>query len=254
VYLYENAHADALERLRGLEQIEDDFTIAALERLPRLEGISCLEIGAGAGSIAAWLSARVGKSGKVLATDIDPTHLDSSKYNVLQHDIQKDEMPAGKFDLVHLRHVLVHLSDPISVLAKIRSSMKDGAHLLVEESDLRSWGPLTPHLRAEFQKGVSTVLELYASRGMNIALGGRLVELLSDSGFAIVRRDVASRTVSGGTAEAAYQELSTRQLASSVAMECPEVSRELTAFCACFRDPGLRYKSRTTVSVAARRT
>lgn len=93
VYLYKNAHSDALERLRGLERIEDQTTVAALKRLPKIEGLSCLEVGAGAGSIAAWLAARVGSVGKVLATDIDISHLDSSKYAVLRHDIRKDELP-----------------------------------------------------------------------------------------------------------------------------------------------------------------
>lgn len=253
MYLYSNAHGEALERLKRLERIEDDRTIAILQRLPGLDGLNCLEVGAGAGSIAAWLAERVGSSGSVLATDIDPSHLDGSKYNVLQHDIQTDDLPEGKFNLVHLRHVLMHVRSPLSVLARIRDSLTIGGYLVVEESDLRTWAALTDHLKAEFGKGIGKVLEVYAARGMNIAMGAMLPGILSDAGYEIMHSDSASRTVAGGSEESAYQGLSTRQLAWSLAKEQPEISRSLAEFAACFGDPNLRYRSRTTVSVCARR-
>ena len=253
MYLYKNAHSDARQRLRGLERIEDETTVAALQRLPRLAGLSCLEVGAGAGSIAAWLAARVGSSGKVLATDIDISHLDSSKYTVLRHDIQKDELPREAFDLVHIRHLLIHLSNPGGVLAKIRDRMKSGAYLVVEESDLRSWAPMAPYLQTEFGEGIRAVLDLYAARGMNTGMGGDLAGLLSRSGFVVKHQESVSRTVGGGSEEAAYQELSARQLADSMERQDPDLARRLRAFAECFRDPELQYRSRTTVSVSAQR-
>ncbi|MFK7955045.1 MAG: hypothetical protein AB8B96_03035 [Lysobacterales bacterium] len=51
-YLYSNSQTQAGSRLRGLESIEDQATIAALESLGDLKGLNCLEVGAGAGSIA----------------------------------------------------------------------------------------------------------------------------------------------------------------------------------------------------------
>lgn len=252
-YLYDNARAGALERLRGLERIEDAGTIAALARLPRIEGLSCLELGAGAGSIAGWLAARVGPSGKVLATDIDVSHLDGSRYGVLRHDIERDDLPPDAFDLVHVRHLLIHLKDPVTVLAGIRRSLKRDGILLVEESDLRSWAPVALHRNEECQEGIETVLGLYTARGMNVGLGSDLPALLSKIGFEVNHQDSASRIVLGGSEEATYQERSVRQLAHAVGEQRPSVAEALRSFADCFRDPKVRYRSRTTVAVLARR-
>lgn len=252
-YLYSNAHAGAIERLQGLERIEDAGTIAALERLPRLEGLSCLELGAGAGSIAAWLAARVGPSGKVLATDIDASHLDGSKYDVLCHDVERDDLPPQEFDLVHVRHLLIHLHDPVTVLARIRRSLKQGGMLLVEESDLGTWAPTAKHRSTEFQKGVELVLHLYAGRGMNVGLGSDHPALLTKVGFKVNHQDSASRIVLGGSAEATYQERSVRQLADATeGQQRTSVAEGLRSFADCFRDPKVRYRSRTTVAILAR--
>jgi len=60
-----------LDRLRLLEGIFDPSTIHHLEIIYVSEGWNCLEVGGGAGSVAEWLSTRVGPTGKVVATDID---------------------------------------------------------------------------------------------------------------------------------------------------------------------------------------
>lgn len=58
-------------RLRLVENIFDPCTIRHLEMIRVSEGWHCLEVGAGAGSVAQSLSSRVGLTGKVVATDIN---------------------------------------------------------------------------------------------------------------------------------------------------------------------------------------
>ncbi len=60
-----------LNRLRLLERLFDPTTTRHLEMIGVSKGWKCLEVGAGAGSVAQWLSMRVGPAGKILATDID---------------------------------------------------------------------------------------------------------------------------------------------------------------------------------------
>lgn len=60
-----------LERLKLQEDTIDPPTIRHLETIGVSQGWKCLEVGAGAGSIAQWLSNRVGPTGKAVATDID---------------------------------------------------------------------------------------------------------------------------------------------------------------------------------------
>src|SRR5262245_22870788 len=59
------------ERLRLLESHVDPLSVAAIEAVGLSRGARCLEIGAGAGSIARWLAERVGDPGLVVATDLD---------------------------------------------------------------------------------------------------------------------------------------------------------------------------------------
>jgi hypothetical protein len=61
-----------LARLRLVEAGWDPATRRCLEMIGVTEGWACLEIGAGAGSIAAWLGRRVVPTGSVVAADIDP--------------------------------------------------------------------------------------------------------------------------------------------------------------------------------------
>lgn len=254
-YLYDNGGVQSRERLRGLEAIEDANTIAMLESLQHLEGLRCLELGAGAGSIAAWLAGRVGSTGHVLATDIDVSHLGIPGITVLQHDLRSQELPGEAFDLVHLRHVLIHLPEHMSVLERIRRSMRRGALLLLEESDLRSWGAngdTSQEINTKFNQGVRAVLQMYSARGMNVSMGDSLAEMLEDLDFEVVAEKRTNRSVTGGGAEARYQKMSVLHLARGMGGTDPAGAETLEAFACCFDEPALRYRSRTTVSVMAR--
>jgi hypothetical protein len=59
-------------RLRNLEAWLDPITVEHLEATGIAAGWRCLEVGAGGGSIARWLSERVAPSGSLVATDITP--------------------------------------------------------------------------------------------------------------------------------------------------------------------------------------
>jgi tRNA A58 N-methylase Trm61 len=94
-------------RLRLIEEIYDPATTRRLASLGLTSGWRCLELGAGAGSIASWLAARVGPSGQVVATDIDPRFLQDIKLpnlEVRRHDIRTDALEREAYDL--LAHLL----------------------------------------------------------------------------------------------------------------------------------------------------
>ena len=129
-------------RLRLLEKIDDPTTICHLEMTGISEGSNCLEVGAGAGSIAQWLSKRVGSSGKVVATDINMRFLrgiNAPNLEVRRHDIVKDELEEGEYDLVHCRYVLEHLPEPEKALKRMADAVRPGGWLLIEDTDYGSF-------------------------------------------------------------------------------------------------------------------
>jgi SAM-dependent methyltransferase len=131
-----------LDRLRLLERIYDPTTICHLEMLGISEGSSCLEVGAGAGSIAQWLSKRVGPIGRVVATDIDTRFLrgmNTPNLEVRWHDITKNELEKGEYDLVHCRYVLEHLPEPEKALKRMADAVRPGGWLLIEDADYGSY-------------------------------------------------------------------------------------------------------------------
>ena len=137
-YVFDNASPQAVQRFRALEAIFDPGSRRVLLELGVKPGWSCLEVGAGSGSIAAWLSEHVGRDGHVLATDIDTRHfkhLGFANLTVQDHDIRRAPLPASTFDLVHMRLVLMHLPNRHEVLQRLATTLKPGGWLVVEDFD-----------------------------------------------------------------------------------------------------------------------
>jgi SAM-dependent methyltransferase len=109
-YIFDNAGAQTPARLSALSTLYDPGTIQCLFALEVSEGWRCLEVGAGPGSIAIWLSNHVGLRGQVVATDVNMRFLERMKRSnlkLLRHDLTTEPLPEGEFDLAHTR-----LDDP----------------------------------------------------------------------------------------------------------------------------------------------
>jgi SAM-dependent methyltransferase len=100
--------------------------------------------GAGGGSIATWFADRVGASGAVLATDIEPRFLSAlacPNMEVRRHDIGVDALPERAFDLVHARLVHMHVPDRDQALERMIGALKPGGWIVAEEFDSVSLPP-----------------------------------------------------------------------------------------------------------------
>ena len=138
-YWFDNGLSDEGTRLRLLEKIADPRSISLLRDLGVSAGSRCVELGAGAGSMAAWLADRVGDRGSVLAVDRD---LSLCRYlserpsvQMVEGDLETLDLERATYDLVHARNVLMHVEDADRIISEIVSALRPGGRLLLEEAD-----------------------------------------------------------------------------------------------------------------------
>lgn len=107
------------------------------------KGWSVLEVGCGSGTMTPWLAEQVGKRGRVVCIDNSPaqvlaTERLAKKMGLKQVECQElsvfdlDKIKE-KFDLIYLRFVLIHLEDPLDALIKIKSRLKTGGRIVVND-------------------------------------------------------------------------------------------------------------------------
>lgn len=138
-YILESASELGREQLSYLESLFDASTTAFLESTGVQSGLRCLDLGSGNGSIANWLAARVGPTGKVVATDIDTDQLTTRPaVQILQHDVNEGIPPGGPFDLIHARFVLMHLPRREHILSGLVDALAPGGWLVLGDSVDRS--------------------------------------------------------------------------------------------------------------------
>jgi SAM-dependent methyltransferase len=193
---------EAGDRLAAIGELFNAATFRLLAVTGVADGWRCWEVGAGGPGVASWLSAQVGPSGRVLVTDIDTTWLAADAWPggrvppevaVVRHDVTVDPLPAGPFDLVHVRLVLVHLPDRADVAAALAGLLAPGGWLVVEDADPRlqplacidECGPdqvLANKVRTGFRS-------LLAERGVDLAFGRTVPRLLRSIGLVDVVAD-----------------------------------------------------------------
>jgi predicted O-methyltransferase YrrM len=123
------------ERLMLMERLFDPYTERLLDRFGVPAGASCLEVGAGAGSVARLLAARAGAA-NVTATDMSTEFLAplaETGIRVLHHDVVADEQP-GEFDVIHSRFVLEHVTGRQEAIGRMASWLRPGGWLLIESA------------------------------------------------------------------------------------------------------------------------
>ena len=186
-YVFDNTGTKAEARYRELSRLYDENTIRHIERRGIDTGWDCLEIGAGGGSIASWLCARVGVAGCVLATDLDPRFLQSLSYENLEvrrHDIRTIGLPRERFDLAHARLVLVHLPDREVALRRMIDTLKPGGWIVIEEFDTLTFPPNPAVNPGEANLRVRHAFdEALTARGVDLHCGRLLVHELKANGL-----------------------------------------------------------------------
>ncbi|MFC7307168.1 methyltransferase domain-containing protein [Streptomyces monticola] len=195
-YLLDNQQSQAGIRFDALSELFDPVTFRHIDELGLAAGMRCWEVGAGGPSVPLGLAQRVGPTGTVVATDIDVSWtrgIADGVIEVLRHDVAAEPPPAGGFDLVHARLVLVHVTDRAQALRRMIQALRPGGRLLLEDADPGLQPLLCPdesgpeqELANRLRSGFRTLM---AARGADLAYGRTLPRLLREAGLADVRAD-----------------------------------------------------------------
>ena len=228
------------KRLRLLEQMLDPGTIRVLDARGIHTSWRCLELGAGAGSIARWLASRC-PDGHVVATDVGTTFLErlaAPNLQVMQHNVVTEDFPPGSFDLIHARWLLVNLPEREEVLAKAVRWLAPGGWLVVEDLDVFPVDS-SPHPALRRFSGAFEKL-LAESHGADYRWARRrLPAALAEVGLVELGMAVSAKQVGDGSADDAIYRMSMAQFRPGLVSSGLLSETEYTAGMAALDDPAI---------------
>jgi len=248
-----------LSRIRLLQESYDPITIRHLESIRVSEGWHCLEVGAGAGSVAQWLATRVGPTGKVVATDIDLRFLRQvslPNLEIRQHDILKDDLELGKYDLVHCRCLLTHLHEPEKGLKRMAKAVHPGGCLLMEETDYGSVlsTDITNPSAVSFISAYKAGNDFLRKRGiLDPYFGRRVRSLVEEIGFIELGHDGWTCMNRGGEPLARLNAMTVQALAKPMIAAGLLTQEQYDAFQRQFLDPSFYYLGLTLFAAWGKR-
>ena len=203
----DSEHDGELRRLRWLQEIRDPDTFDYFQQIGIGPGWRCVDVGAGAGSVARHLSEIAGVGGLVVAADMDTRFLqdfDGPGRETRLHDLVDGPIEPGDFDLAHCRALLTHLEDPRTGIDHLRQSVRSGGWVLCEEPDYISMEAC--EAGHPFAGDLATFRAIMTLNGRQDAyIGRRIRNLFNDVGLRGIRAEGRVRIVTGGSPDAMFR-------------------------------------------------
>jgi SAM-dependent methyltransferase len=255
-YPLSNEWKGTRERLTLLEAVVDPWTIRNLGKIGVREGWNCLEVAGGGGSIAEWLCRQVGGSGLVVATDLEPRFLEAinlSNLEVWRHDILREPLPEGAFDLVHARAVLQFLPQPAETISKMAAALKPGGWLLLEAGDNVSAMPdpsMTPGAIVLSKKAWDAMLRHV---GYDKEYGRHLYHDVSINGIGDLQAEGFVTMQIGGTPSARFWKITLEQVRDQILEAGLLTLAELEDYRSLLESPEFRWFNPMMMAVWGRR-
>ena len=183
--------AGEIERLRIQGEAVAPDARTMLERIGVARGWNCLDIGCGPGGITGLLSERVGATGRVVGLDMDEQFLAHARKNAPPNvefrrgDAYGSDLPAGSYDLVHMRFVASTAGDPERLIREAMRLARAGGTVALQEPDASTLNCHPPHPAWEQLK--MAVLGAFKGVGADLTLAARLYSLVYQAGLADVQ-------------------------------------------------------------------
>jgi ubiquinone/menaquinone biosynthesis C-methylase UbiE len=180
------------ERLESQMRMWAGATREVLTTIGLKEGMSCLDVGTGSGTVAGLMAEFVGPQGSVTGLDLEGRFVATAlaklrreggpRIEMVTGDLnQIDELPGAPFDVTFARAFLVYMKNPEAMLETMASWTKPGGIVVAQEFDFGSIAiePACAPM-AEFMRVFEGVFYRY---GRNMRAGRQLPEQFEGAGL-----------------------------------------------------------------------
>jgi ubiquinone/menaquinone biosynthesis C-methylase UbiE len=167
------------------------YSAALLDKTGIAPGQAAIDLGCGPAGIIDLLCERVSPGGRVVGVDADPAHVAMATQfaaarqlpgvEIIEADARHTGLPAGSFDLVHARTLLVTVPRPEEVVAEMVRLARPGGWVASLEPDAEHTlcypaHPAWTRLHEIFHPA-------FARNGADLLIGRRLTELYGAAGL-----------------------------------------------------------------------
>lgn len=250
-----NEPTPELARLRRIEAALDLHSHRLLEKSSLVSGESCLEVGAGAGSILHWLGERVGVLGRAVGIDKNVSYLgrfSGPPYEIIAGDVLSlPRRPA--FDLIHCRYVLIHNQTRFDILEHLSSLLKPRGRLVVEEPDFESAEWVDEEYKASGDLVNRAIRRMFSDMSLDPGYGKRMPGMISRLGLTVDYVEAAVHLEPGAGPVALLMADSAEALRNKYLSTCEVDSDAIDRYIVGSRDPNSWSIYYSTVRVMARR-
>jgi SAM-dependent methyltransferase len=256
-YVFNNAQ-DSTEfvRLQGIEKEFDPTTQRRIASTGISEGWRCLEVGAGAGSIARWLSSVVGEKGKVVAVDLDTRFIENinlPNIEVIKEDIQNFDLENHTFDLIHARYVLIHIAKYRVALTRMLQLLKPNGWLVLEEPDFSAARAIAGKEIESVNRVNQSIGQMFENRGLDYAFGVKLPAILQEFDLQPLSVENDAHLANGGSGVANMMKMSALQLAEKYIFTGKSSHEDIEKYCLFAEDQSAWAIYYATVGVIAQK-
>jgi SAM-dependent methyltransferase len=176
-----------IERLHFQGAAMAHETREMLKRIGVKPGWACLDIGGGPRGITDILSEQVGPTGKVVGLDMNEQFLAHGRAHAAANvefrrgDAYDSGLPAGEFDLVHMRFVASTAGSPERLLKEAARLARPGGVVALQEPDGETLHCYPPH--AAYERLKAALLGAFKGVGAELENAGRFYALERQAGL-----------------------------------------------------------------------
>lgn len=196
---------DEMQRLRLQAQVWEPAATEFLVGLNISPGSRVLDLGCGAMGVLEPLSRLVGAHGMVVGLDRDAVQLNAARafveeanltnVSIVEDDAFRTALPAGHFDLVHVRFLFAPVGRDAELLAELLRLVRPGGIIAIQEPDASCWNVAPPSQSWTVLK--TAILAAFRAGGGDFDAGCRTFGMLRNAGLQQVSQRNAVLAVTG---------------------------------------------------------